>query len=107
MIHIGLNYSENKISFEQASDLTKKYYSEYGYDALENIIYDAFADSGIIEKKAREDGKKIIEERKRLITEQKFLELEQMDKILKEKREALKEEDRGESTLKTSPSGNG
>jgi len=108
MIHIGLNFDpSDKVSVDQASKLTNEYYSENGYDALESLLFDAFADSGLFDKKAREDGKRYIEERKRLISEQKFLELQELENDLADRQKKLEGEDKGEVTLITSQRGNG
>jgi hypothetical protein len=92
VIHIGVNFDpSDRISMDQTTKFINMFYKENGYDALENLLYDAFADSGLIDKKDREDGKKYMEERKRLIADQKFLELKELENRLAEKKKKIEE----------------
>lgn len=71
MVRTGLQWEQPAITTETATSLVKKFYEINGYDALESIIIDAFADSGLSDKS-------IIEKRKAYVLELKELDLERL-----------------------------
>lgn len=72
IIRVGLVAEKPAITIEEATELVSKYNEEYGYDALENLVIDAFADAKLTDKNE-------IEKRRQLVLEIRDLNMKKLE----------------------------
>lgn len=90
MIWIGLQAENPGVTIEDAKQRASQFYDEYGQEALELRLVDAFADAKLTDKTA-------LEKRRNLVLELRDLELQRMEYIVKAKTRELQA---GESNIK-------
>jgi len=82
MIRIGLQWENPTINYDAAFALVKKFYEVKGYEALESVIIDAFAGSGLSDQM-------LVEKRRAYLTELKELDLRALEFEIERKRAFL------------------
>jgi hypothetical protein len=87
-IRIGLLWKNPVITSEEATKLVSQYYETFGYEAIEMIVTEAFANSLLTDRE-------VLDRNKQLAKEVKELQFQQVEAALKKKKELL-EGDKGE-----------
>lgn len=92
IIRIGLIVERPLITFEEAQKLVSEYNNEFGYDGLENLVIDAFADAKLTDKNEIEKRRQFVKEIRELNIKKlecevhsKQVDLEDVENKLKEK----------------------
>jgi hypothetical protein len=91
-VRIGLMWETPAITTEDATQLANQFIIENDYEALENTIVDAFADSGL-------SNKELVCKQRAMLKELQDIQAQQMENMIEQKRNGLKPRDPPEKVV--------